>query len=124
MAIFNVPRSFAFAILTASAVGGAQAQPIYTDQRPRWTAASRADFYTRDQGSRIMPFAWLRALKQADGSDFLADSLARYGYLPNPGNANGLPVGFTSSGPAGIRTVGMTCSACHTREITAEGRTY
>jgi mono/diheme cytochrome c family protein len=54
------------------------------------------------------------AFKQANGQPFLADSLARYGYLPNPANGNGLPVGFTETGAAGLQVVGMTCSACHT----------
>jgi hypothetical protein len=98
--------------------------PIFVDQGPAWTAASRADFYSRDQGSRMIPLAWLQALKQPNGQPFLADSLARYGYLPNPANSNGLPVGFTASGPAGSRQAGMTCAACHTRQITAEGKTY
>jgi hypothetical protein len=121
---FSLLRGSALLLLTASTVWGADAPPIYMDQGPSWTAARRADYYTRDQGSRIMPLAWLQALKLPDGVVFLADNLARYGYLPNPDNANGLPVGFTASGPAGIRTVGMTCSACHTRQIIAEGRTY
>ena len=72
----------------------------------------------------MIPLAWLRSLKQADGQPFLSDSLARSGYLPNPANTNGLPIGFTASGPAGTRVVGMTCSACHTRQITAKGKAY
>jgi len=94
------------------------------DQGPNWTAETRADFYSRDQGSRMMQFAWLQALKQPNGQPFLADNLARYGYLANPANGNGLPVGFTTSGATGVEIVGMTCSACHTRQITAEGKTY
>jgi hypothetical protein len=51
----------------------------------------------------------------------LADSLGRYGYLPNPANSNDLPVGFTASGPQGSQFAGMTCAACHTRQISADG---
>jgi cytochrome c5 len=71
----------------------------------------------------MIPLAWLEALKQPDGQPFLADSLARYGYLPNPANAatNKLPVGFTASGPAGAQIAGMTCAACHTRQIIVQG---
>lgn len=71
-----------------------------------------------------MPLSWLEALKQSNGSPFLADSLGRYGYLPNPANSNGLPVGFTASGPPGSQAVGMTCAACHTRQISADGMEY
>jgi hypothetical protein len=62
--------------------------------------------------------------EQANGQPFLADSLGRYGYLSNPADVNGLPVGFTTSGPVGAQTVGMTCSACHTRQISVEGTPY
>jgi len=55
---------------------------------------------------------------------FLADGLTRFGYLPNPLNPDGLPVGFMASGPLGSRTLGMNCSACHTRQITVEGQPY
>ena len=60
----------------------------------------------------------------ASGAPFLADSLARYGYLPNEANANGLPVGFTSAGPEGSEIAGMTCAACHTRQIEVDGVAY
>jgi mono/diheme cytochrome c family protein len=115
---------FAFALLPFSVSPAAAQGPIFLDQGPNWTAATRADFYTRDQGSRMIPLAWLQALKQPNGQPFLGDSLARYGYLPNPANTNGLPVGFNASGPMGVQVVGMVCSACHTREISVEGRTY
>lgn len=118
-------------MLTGLALSAIAAMPavaadaiIYADQGPDWTSASRDDFYTRDQGARMIPLPWLQALKQPSGRPFLADSLARYGYLPNPKNTNRLPVGFTASGPTGAQIVGMTCSACHTRQITAEGKTY
>jgi hypothetical protein len=116
----------AVALLTSSAVWAADPLVIFTDQGSSWTQATRDDFYTRDQGSRMIPLAWLQALKQSNGQPFLADSLTRYGYLPNPppANASGLPVGFTASGASGVQIVGMTCSACHTRQITAEGKTY
>jgi hypothetical protein len=115
---------YAFVLVTLSASWAADNEPVFLDQGPNWTVAARQDFYTRDQGSRMIPLAWLQALKQPNGQPFLADSLARYGYLPNPANSNGLPVGFNASGPAGVQVVGMICSACHTRQITAEGRTY
>jgi hypothetical protein len=114
----------AVALLTCTAASAADSGPVFTDQGSNWTAATRDDFYSRDQGSRMIPLAWLQSLKQPNGQPFLADNLARYGYLQNPANSNGLPVGFTASGASGVQTVGMTCSACHTRQITADGTTY
>ncbi len=98
--------------------------PVWTDQGPNWTPQARLEFYSQDQGSRIMPLAWLRALKQANGQPFLEGGLSRYGYLLNPANGDGLPVGFSATGPKGNQIVGMTCAACHTREITVEGKNY
>jgi mono/diheme cytochrome c family protein len=115
---------FLISVVSAWQAWAADPPPIFVDQGLNWTQATRADFYTRDQGARMIPLAWLQALKQPNGQPFLADSLARYGYLPNPETTNGLPVGFTASGPTGAQIAGMTCSACHTRQITAEGKTY
>jgi len=115
-----------FAILgaTSSQVWAADGDPTFVDQGPHWTAAARADFYVRDQGSRLIKLAWLQALKRGDGQPFLADGLSRYGFLPNPDNEVGLPVGFHATGPRGFQTVGVTCSACHTRQFEVDGKTY
>ncbi len=106
----------------ALAAAPAKAELKYASQGAQWTQASRVDFYTRDQGARIMPFAWFKALKRADGTGFLDDGLTRYGYLPNPDSpTKGLPVGFLTASESNVRTLSMTCSACHTREIDVNG---
>jgi hypothetical protein len=106
--------------MAAAQTGGV----TYLNQGKAWTSATRADFYTRDQGAQMIPLAWLKALKSPNGQPFLADGLARYGYLPNPASKAGLPIGFTLAGPAGNQMTGMTCAACHTRQIVAEGQEY
>lgn len=94
---------------------------VYAAQGSQWTAARRLKFYSGDQGSRLIPMKWIFALKQSNGKPFMADSLARYGYLPNPESSpEGLPVGFAVNGKA----LGMTCAACHTREIEVDGKSY
>jgi len=108
-------------VISSVPVRAADSNPVFVDQGTNWKATEREEFYTQDQGSRIMPLSWLEALKQPNGSPFLADSLGRYGYLPNPANSNGLPVGFTASGPQGSQFAGMTCAACHTRQISVDG---
>ncbi|MDA9421814.1 di-heme-cytochrome C peroxidase [Bradyrhizobium sp. CCBAU 53380] len=112
------------AAMTSSSAQGADANPIYVDQGPDWTESARADFYVRDQGSRLIMLSWMQALKQRNGEPFLADGLSRYGYLRNPGSTASLPIGFHASGPEGFQVVGMTCSACHTRQIEVEGKEY
>ena len=103
----------------------AATSPVMTDQGKKWTAATREKYYTQDQGSRIMPLKWINALKQANGAPFMADSLGRYGYLPNPQSPEpGLPVGFIAANENGDKFIGMTCSACHTRQIDVSGTAY
>jgi cytochrome c553 len=95
------------------------------DQGASWTDAARADYYSRDQGSRLIPLRWLRALKAADGSPFAA-KLTRYGYVANPfaTGDDALPIGFTQAPTPRGPAVGMTCAACHERELVANGTTW
>ena len=103
----------------------AATSPVMTDQGKKWTDAARNKYYTQDQGSRVIPLKWINALQQADGKPFMADSLSRYGYLPNPKSPEpGLPVGFTATNKKGGKVLGLTCSACHTREIEVSGTAY
>jgi len=110
----------AAAALALTPMAASAAEPTYVDQGPNWNNMARADFYTRDQGSQLMKYTWLKALKHPDGTPFLGDQLGRYGYLPNPGNPDELPVGFTKAG----QYVGLNCSACHTRQISVAGQEY
>ena len=84
--------------------------------------ADRNMFYTTSQGSRMMPYAWFKALRRLDvDQPFAADKLQRYGYLPNDpspvSNPDGLPVGFVIDGTAASGHLGMTCAACHTGQL-------
>ncbi|MBL4646482.1 MAG: hypothetical protein JKY99_08505 [Rhizobiales bacterium] len=102
-----------------------QAQTVFIDQGSSWTSDLRAKFYVQDQGARIMPITWMRALLLPDGNKFLHDSLARYGYLPLANRLEGdLPVGFTTNNFQNIKAVGMSCAACHTRQIDVNGTPY
>src|SRR5215467_15317533 len=113
-------------VAASSGIEAANGDPIYVDQGPGWTTETRSDFYTRDQGSRLINLAWLQALKQQNGQPFLADGLSRYGFLsnPDPGNTANLPIGVHTTGPRGSEIVGITCSACHTRQLEVDGKTY
>lgn len=113
--------SLAFASMASAGATGVD----YFDQGPDWTADARNDYYSQDQGARIMPLSWMFALKQANGQPFMADSLSRYGYLPNPASRPaGLPVGFSINKGKEGDAIGLTCAACHTRQIEVEGQAY
>jgi len=119
-------HKFAASVIAAASFLASAAPSLadvkFSSQGSQWTPASRNDFYTRDQGARIIPFAWFKALKRADGTGFLDDGMARYGYLPNPDSPTpGLPVGFLTASEGGVRTLSMTCSACHVRQIDVQG---
>src|SRR6202167_4697318 len=72
-------------------------------------AATLARYHHTDQGTRLVPAAWLAAVEKADGGRFMnADDLRRLGFLvdnvvADPMNPYGWPVGFTVSDP---RTTG------------------
>lgn len=113
-----------------------------------WDDAARASWYNADQGSRLMPLAWFKALEQpsapagsppgAATKPFLDPGyLAGFGILP-PFKGQALPVGFavdriddsklihTSlhwAGTGQVDWVGLNCAACHTAQVTYGGQT-
>ena len=108
---------------------GAVGKPYYrVNQGAGWNASGWNRFYSQDQGSRIIPYSWIVALKQPDGQLFLRDSLSRYGYIKNAKNAfnpQSLPVGFLVVGSgSNAAQFSMTCAACHTRQITVGEKNY
>ncbi|MFA5985657.1 MAG: di-heme-cytochrome C peroxidase [Methylococcaceae bacterium] len=112
-----LPLAFLLSAQNLSAVE----KPIFLDQGKNWTNTLRESYYSQDQGSQIMPLTWFKALKQPNGQLFMADHLSRYGYLANESSPTpGLPVGFTTN----KNNVGMTCAACHTRQIDVNGQFY
>ena len=116
--ISTIPLFSCTAIATTPSVVG---DVVYVDQGTKWSADNRKQFYSQDQGSQIMPLKWMQALKQSSGDLFLADSLQRYGYLPNVESPTpGLPIGFTVN----KQYIGMTCAACHSRQIYVNNTAY
>jgi cytochrome c2 len=88
-----------------------------------WSPADSLDFYSRTQGSRLVPYAWFLALEQPDSEKLFRDNehIRSLGYLTqksNELNPDGLPVGFVKD-PDLERgdSLGLTCAACHTTEI-------
>lgn len=84
--------------------------------------AERARFYHQPIGTETLPLALLRALDSSVTHRRFFDGLARFGMLrdPDPANTEQLPVGMSLQ-PADeqhpLAMVGVTCSACHVREI-------
>jgi hypothetical protein len=112
-------------ILLPIAHAASSASWVSLNQGVAWTSDARVRFYSRDQGSRLIPLRWIAALQQPDGSPFLAGSLSRYGFLPNENSLPaGLPVGFSLANTSSGEILGVTCAACHTRQINVQSKWY
>jgi hypothetical protein len=116
--------------VAAAAFAASDAPTRFTtiDQNLDQTTLDR--FHYTDQGTRLVPAAWLAALEKADGGRFMnADDLRRLGFLvdnvvADPMNPYGWPVGFTVSDPrttGGVPVAGFTCALCHTGQIEYKG---
>jgi cytochrome c553 len=119
--------SFIALAMLAAGCASIPEKPVlpFLDQGSNWNSSTRETYYTQDQGSQLIPLNWFMALRQPNGELFARDSLTRYGYLPNPKSpVPGLAVGFTTNTDSSGSHVGMTCSACHTRQIYVAGQAY
>ena len=69
----------------------------------------------------------MKALETANGKLFL-DDVERLGFLPDPDNQDGLPVGLTSGVTIGLEflgpMVGLNCAACHVGELHCKGKRF
>lgn len=93
-----------------------------------------ARYHHTDQGTRLLPAAWLAALEKPDGSGKVMNraDLETFGFLygdapAGPANPYGWPIGWTVSDPAedgggGVAIAGFSCAMCHTGRIDHGGR--
>ncbi|WP_046867619.1 di-heme-cytochrome C peroxidase [Microvirga massiliensis] len=114
-----------------------------------WSKETREAFYFTSQGSRMIPYAWFMALERPVEPSMFADTenLRRYGFVPadsaHPLNPDALPIGFaidtgepsrtygevalghvTSAGPSSRGDLGLTCAACHTSNVSVDGKLF
>jgi len=113
-----------------------------------WTEAYRAAWYNADQGSRLMPLTWMKALEQPDQTPAAGAApamfldpvyLDTFRILP-PYRERDLPVGFAidrgddsalqkthlrwyGEQTDGGDWVGLNCAACHTAQMDYQGHT-
>jgi hypothetical protein len=117
------------ATMAASAAGNAP--PTYFPIDQGIDQPTLEQYHHTDQGTRLVPAAWLAALEMPDGSGKVMspDVMRRYGFLVDnparsPRNPYGWPVGWTVSDPAqtdGIAIAGFSCAMCHTGRIDYHG---
>ena len=63
------------ALLTADPAGETPARVVYLDQG--WEPRDSMEFYTRPQGSRLLPYSWFLALEQPTGEALFRDPANR-----------------------------------------------
>lgn len=129
--LLNLFAGISLAVVTTS-VNAANAVPskfMTLDQKI--DAATLQRYHHTDQGTRLVPAAWMEAVQRADGKGRYMgqDNLRELGFIvDNPTvdalNPYGWPVGFTVSVPKTKGEVpigGITCAACHTGQIEYKG---
>ena len=132
--------ALAFGLLTATVTLADPAADASLDQG--WSGPQKVNWYTRSQGSRLLPLSWMQALEQpGTNAPFLDRAhIEKFRYLLNASTQPGqLPVGFAIDTqdderfseitrlrwkhPQSSREpwVGMNCAACHTAEMSYQG---
>lgn len=88
-------------------------------------------FHHTDQGTRLLPAAWMQALRLPDGSRLMdRANTERFGFIssddgPSALNPYDWPIGWTISDPRmsnNVAVSGVTCTACHTGQLEYRGR--
>lgn len=107
-------------VLSTDPWGDSATQLIYLDQG--WNVPETLWYYFADQGSTLLPYNVFIHLEQPDNEKRLLEpeNLARYRWLPQqatPNNPDALPIGWSRH----KESVGLTCAACHTGQITYRG---
>ncbi len=125
--------TIAFLLVSAVICGVAESTavsgPIIRLQQG-WDNAQEQIFYHTPQGTVILPASWLAALQSPDGQPFMdPDHMRRLGFIADDrstANPYAWPIGFAinpAKDTGGVETVGLTCAACHTGEISYRGKT-
>jgi len=84
----------------------------------------RQIFYHLPEGSERYPYVFVLALEQPGKGIPFNENLERFGFIPDPDNKKGLPIGLTvdnrqdGKGPL----VGINCAGCHVGEIRFKGQ--
>lgn len=96
--------------------------------------ATLDEYHYMDQGTRLVPAAWLVSLEGTDGGGkfMSSDNMRRLGFLvdnvvTDKMNPYGWPIGFTVSDASktdGIPIAGINCANCHTGHIEYKGTAF
>jgi len=108
--------------------GGGGGEGELMDYSNGLSAGEREVYYHLAEGSEVLPTAWVRAVRDTATKKPFMENLERFGFMPDPNNPHGLPVGMTDTTTLdtrlfGVRMMGLNCAACHVNDVTYRGRT-
>ena len=84
--------------------------------------ADRQVWHHTTEGSETLPLSFFQALRDIETGRPFIEILPRFGFLPDPDNEHGLPVGWAAHQfNDQIVTASINCAACHTGEIEYNG---
>lgn len=85
------------------------------------------EYYHLPEGGELLPLEMLRAVESSRTFKPFMENLERFRLLPDPKDPDGLPVGMSAALVNGKRAeprmVFFNCAACHTAEMTYNGKT-
>ena len=124
---YLLPLSLIISLLFYMAPGHAS-KNVTIQAAQGWSQAQRNFYRHASQGTVVNNLQWFMALEKAGSQTLISDSgnLASLGFIKSSKstlNPLGLPIGF-AVGPANSSikgTVGLTCAACHTGQLSYKG---
>lgn len=96
----------------------------YNYKRVGLSSEERQIYYHLSEGTERYPYIFMVAMEQPMNGMPFNENLARFGFIPDPDNEAGLPIGMSlvdrrdGRGPL----VGITCAGCHVSEIRYKGQ--
>ena len=100
---------------------------LVTFEEQGWQDREAEWFYNVSQGSQLIPYAWIKALKSPEQDQLFVESIPSFGYIArrkSKENPNGLPVGFLKDEGKEKEYLSVNCAACHTGLIEYGDNTY
>lgn len=92
-----------------------------------WNNEERQQLSYTSFGSRLLNYDWFMALEQPETFQLFSNTayLNTLGFISGEAsehNVDGLPLGITKDSDGSTTWVGLTCAACHTGQLTYQGR--
>lgn len=136
---YQRPLALLLAALGLGQFAAVQAQTAQSlDQG--WTSTDRHYFYRTPQGSRLLPYQMFLRLERANSIErfssnanmralgFLFETKPTTAQQPTgyvDDNPDNLPIGWVKdTTPGKPEAIGLTCAACHTRQLSYQGTSY